>query len=214
MARDAHDVEKASRGEGIRERKKRQTRELISNTATRMFLARGFDAVKVSDIARECDVAEKTVYQLLPDEGIAAPRPGGADRRVDQAGFGPAATRAPIDAALDVLAAQLDGILAALPPGRRGSARCAGSSTCSTSTASLRAAQRDMDARLVKAAADAMAQRAGLGPEEPEVQIAAEMILGLWRIQFAALRRYTAGGMSVGDGLGRGSRPTSRGRPG
>ena len=57
---DITDRGAAAATEGIRERKKRLTRDLISNTATRMFLAHGFDAVKVTDIARACDVAEKT----------------------------------------------------------------------------------------------------------------------------------------------------------
>jgi AcrR family transcriptional regulator len=201
MVRDAHDLEKAPRGEGLRERKKRQTRELISNTATRMFLARGFDAVKVSDIARECDVAEKTVFNYFPTkESLLLDREEEMAESIKEA-LGPAATRPPVAAALDVLAAQLDGMLAALPTGSRGVTALRGFIELLDSTPSLRAAQREMDGRLVRTAADAMAQRAGLNPDEPEVQIAAEMVLSLWRIQFAALRRYTAGGMSVGDGL-------------
>ena len=37
--------------EGLRERKKRMTRQLISDTATGMFLAAGFDEVRVADVA-------------------------------------------------------------------------------------------------------------------------------------------------------------------
>ena len=44
--------------------------------------------------------------------------------------------------------------------------------------------------RLVQVTAEAMAARAGLSPDDPEPQIAAHAILGLWRIQFQALRRY------------------------
>ena len=69
------------------------------------------------------------------------------------------------------------------------------------STQSLRAAQRDLDTRLVGVAAHAMADRAGLSLDLPEVQMAAQAILGLWRIQFGALRRYTAEGMTVASGL-------------
>ncbi|MBW8805820.1 MAG: TetR/AcrR family transcriptional regulator [Catenulisporales bacterium] len=174
---------------------------MISNTATRMFLARGFDAVKVADIARECDVAEKTVYNYFPTkESLLLDREEQIAESIREA-FGPAGTRPPVDAALEVLAAQLDGILAALPPGRQGGEALSRFIELLQSTPSLRAAQREMDARLVRTAADAMAQRGGRDPDEPEVQIAAEMILGLWRIQFAALRRYTADGVSVDDGL-------------
>ena len=37
--------------EGLRERKKRLMRQLISNTATMMFLERGFDNVKITEPA-------------------------------------------------------------------------------------------------------------------------------------------------------------------
>ena len=187
--------------EGIRERKKRLTRELISNTATRMFLAHGFDAVKVTDIARACDVAEKTVYNYFPTkESLLLDREEGMAESIRQA-LGPTAAKPPIDAALDLLATQLDGILASLPAGLQGVAALRRFTELLESTQSLRAAQRDMDMRLVSVAAQAMAGRAGLSPDEPEVQIAAQAIIGLWRIQFAALRRYTAAGIAIADGL-------------
>ena len=201
MSDDAHNPEATARGQGIRERKKRQTRELISNTATRMFMARGFDSVKVTDIARECDVAEKTVYNYFPTkESLLLDREEEMAESIREA-LGPTAESPPVAAALDVLAVQLDGILTSLPPGGQGVRALRRFIELLESTPSLRAAQREMDTRLVRAAAGAMAGRAGLDPDEPEVQIAAETILGLWRIQFAALRRYTAGGMSVSDGL-------------
>ena len=37
--------------EGLRERKKRLMRKQLSDTATAMFLERGFDAVKVAEVA-------------------------------------------------------------------------------------------------------------------------------------------------------------------
>jgi AcrR family transcriptional regulator len=51
---------------GLRERKKARTREVIADTARRLFLEHGFESVTVAQVAREADVAEKTVFNYFP----------------------------------------------------------------------------------------------------------------------------------------------------
>lgn len=53
---------------GRRERKKAATRKAISNTATAMFLERGFDNVSVREIADRVDVSPTTVFAYFPQK--------------------------------------------------------------------------------------------------------------------------------------------------
>ncbi|GAA1364216.1 TetR/AcrR family transcriptional regulator [Streptomyces beijiangensis] len=51
---------------GRRERKKQEMRAHISGVATLMFMARGFDAVTVAEIAEAADVSAMTVFNYFP----------------------------------------------------------------------------------------------------------------------------------------------------
>src|SRR6202161_4744728 len=92
----------ARSSEGLRERKKRQMRRQLSDAATGLFLERGFDAVRVAEVAAACGVSEKTVFNYFPvkealildrlEGTMAALRDGLADRAV-----------APVEAVLRIL---------------------------------------------------------------------------------------------------------------
>ncbi|WP_055564394.1 TetR/AcrR family transcriptional regulator [Streptomyces atriruber] len=52
--------------EGLRERKKRQTKQRISDIATGLFLEHGFVTVTIAEIADAADVSVNTVYNYFP----------------------------------------------------------------------------------------------------------------------------------------------------
>jgi AcrR family transcriptional regulator len=52
--------------EGLRERKKRETRETIARRAMDLFGERGYDSVTVADVAEAAGVSEKTVFNYFP----------------------------------------------------------------------------------------------------------------------------------------------------
>jgi AcrR family transcriptional regulator len=52
-------------GQGLRELKKARTRQLIADVAARLFAERGYEHVAVSDVAREAEVSEQTVYNYF-----------------------------------------------------------------------------------------------------------------------------------------------------
>ena len=50
---------------GLRERKKARTRRVIADAAARLFAERGYERVAVSDVAREAEVSDQTVYNYF-----------------------------------------------------------------------------------------------------------------------------------------------------
>jgi AcrR family transcriptional regulator len=180
---------------GLRERKKRLMRQQLSDTATRMFLERGFDAVKVTEIAEACGVSEKTVFNYFPtkealildrlEATMAALKTGLADPDVP-----------PVRAVLAILDGELGAMttwLAAQDDPAQAAAAIRRFGILIWQTPSLRAYQSDTMDQATAMVAGILAGRAGLRPDDPEPQIAAAALLGLWRIQYRALPRYLDG---------------------
>lgn len=102
--------------EGLRERKKRATREAIAATARRLFAQRGYDAVTVAEIAVAADVSEKTVFNhfAAKEDLVFA---GGEERLAELQRA--VAERAPGTSVLDVFRASSEAMLDVVAAGER-----------------------------------------------------------------------------------------------
>jgi AcrR family transcriptional regulator len=181
--------------EGLRERKKRLLRQQLSDTATRMFIERGFDAVRVIEVAEACGVSDKTVFNYFPaKEALVLDRLEGTMAAL-RTGLAAPGTP-PVEAALRILDGELSAMTAMLasqddPAGAIGQMKRFGDLI--HETPSLRAYQSDMMDQFVTVAAEILAARAQMNPDDPEPQIAARALLGLWHVQAASLRRHLDG---------------------
>jgi AcrR family transcriptional regulator len=191
----------ATAREGLRERKKRELRQRLSDTATEMFLAGGFDAVRVSEIADACGVSEKTVFNYFPTkESLVLDRFESMPEELAEALAEPQVP--PVEAALRVLRrelAALTGWMDAQPDYREAVARVAQFGALLASTPSLRAYQREAAERLTAAAAHALAARPGTASTEVEALVAAHALVGLWQAQYTALRGHLMSARSGGE---------------
>jgi AcrR family transcriptional regulator len=181
-------------GDGLRERKKRIMRQQLSDTATRLFMERGFDAVRVADVAEECGVSEATVFNYFQTkEALVLDRLEATMASLPAGLASPDVT--PIDAALRMLAdelAHMTDLLASRENPRGAAKEVLRFGDLIRSTTSLRAYQSEMMDQFVSVAAGILAARAGLGPDDPEPQIAARALLGLWHVQAQSLRKHLA----------------------
>ncbi len=175
---------------GVRERNRLALRRKLSDTATAMFLERGFDAVRVSDVATSCGVSTKTVWNhfatkeaLVLDRGerLAAVLRVAAHERTDVLGV-----------VVDCIETELEQLGAGDPTG----VSTRESEVIRTVQAfvrlveanpGLRAAAADRFEQLIRLAADALAAQNGTPSEAPQNQILAGALISLWRLHLSAL---------------------------
>jgi AcrR family transcriptional regulator len=195
LARRRHEELEAQRrpGEGLRERKRRVTRQRISDVATVLFSTRGFDNVTVAEVAETVGVSEKTVYNYFPtkeslvldqaDDAIETFAGVLRDRRPDES-LTAVAIRAlrEDDKRFDEVPDELVEFFPRF-------------AEMVESTPALRAAWLDMRNQLLAVAVEEIAGTAQLDPNDPEPQIAARALVGLGDIGFESRVRYIRQGL-------------------
>jgi AcrR family transcriptional regulator len=180
---------------GLRERKKRMMRQQLSDAATQMFMERGFDAVRVAEVAEACGVSEKTVFNYFPTKEALILDRLESTMAALRAGLAEPGT-APDDAALRILDDELGAMtswLAAQDDPVQAAAAIRRFGTLIQATPSLRAHQSDMMDQFAVMASEILAGRAAMSADDPEPQIAATALLGLWRVQSLSLSKHLDG---------------------
>jgi len=177
----AHADEGSDPNEGLRERKKRQVRQRISNVATAMFLVHGFDNVTVAQIAAMAEVSEQTVFNYFTTKESMF-----FDRTEPMIDAVADAVRERGNASLiDVV---VQSIASEIHPGRWVSdvgqldltrLFCEVATTSPTLVAARFA---DLPSFIDKVSA-ALGQRIGSDPTDPEVQLATFVIAGLVEVR-------------------------------
>jgi AcrR family transcriptional regulator len=185
-------------GEGLRERKRRLTRQLISDAATVMFATRGFDNVRVAEVAEAVGVSETTIYNYFPtkeamvldnaDEGIGRMAAALRERRPKES-LTDAVVRA-IEEDLDRFAGAPDALVEFMPAFLE----------MIQSTPSLRAAWLEMHDRLAAVARDELAAMVGVDPAAPEPTVAGRALAGLSEAAINSQTRHIEAGLR-GDAL-------------
>jgi AcrR family transcriptional regulator len=180
-------------GDGLRERKRRLTRHLISDAATAMFASRGFDAVKVSEIADRVNVSMKTLYNYFPTKESMVL--DDADELID----GLAAALRDRQAGTSIT----DAFVGALESNTYGSdllddelaARVATTfATMVKQTPALHAHWLEIQDRLARVAAEQLALQAGTEPTDPEPTIAGWALAGLVQVDMDSRARHIRAG--------------------
>ncbi|MYU51146.1 MULTISPECIES: TetR/AcrR family transcriptional regulator [Streptomyces] len=93
---------------GRRERKKAATRQKIADTALRLFLERGYDAVGIRDVAAEADVAVTTLFShFASKEALVFERDDDFEQRLTQAATG----RAPHEPLIPALRREIQALV-------------------------------------------------------------------------------------------------------
>ena len=173
----------------LRQRRRVELRAQLTTTATQMFLAHGFEAVTVTDVARACGVTEKTVFNHFPSkEALLVDRWEAIIDALRSRLADPATTL--VDAVLVVLYAELDYLT------ERGSATDETMDRVRTfgrvlrSSGTLIAHTQRQHQRLKAAALTVVAERLRVAGDDPEAQITVEALTGLFPVFYQSLYRH------------------------
>ncbi|MFE2050004.1 TetR/AcrR family transcriptional regulator [Streptomyces sp. NPDC059459] len=174
---------------GLRETKKRETRQLISDRATGLFIEQGFERTTIAEIADAARVAKKTVTNYFPrKEDLALDH----QEEFVAALAGTVDAREPGEAPLSALRRAFLAAVADQDPvaGFAGPAFTRMIADSPTLTSCL----RGLHDRREDALAEALARATAASPEDVTPRTAAALLGGVHRVLFTRIQELTLAG--------------------
>lgn len=180
---------------GLREIKKVQTRQAIADAASELFRTRGFDSVTVEEVAQAAQVSKKTVFNYFPTK---------EDLVFNHVDDREAALLAAVDACRDgettviesfrLLCLSQTRLIDRLQ--RRTGHGSGGVFDLVHSNPALQRRLHEINARLTRELADALAELSSQRPDDPVVLSVAAALLGAQSSLFRSLRTRVQSGAS------------------
>ncbi|HEY1016963.1 MAG TPA: TetR family transcriptional regulator [Herpetosiphonaceae bacterium] len=163
---------------GLRERKRRQTRERLIAGAMRLFLERGFDSTTIEAIAAAADVARRTFFHYFASkEDLVFAWQDASDEAINAALAAQPAGAAPLRATEEALVAAIS---------QFDHEQTLALARLIHETPTLHAREQAKYARLEQALAATLAARMGRQPGDLEPQLVAMAAIGALRVGTAA----------------------------
>jgi AcrR family transcriptional regulator len=182
---------------GLRERKKRKTRELIAETARQLFAERGFEQVTVTEIAREAEVSPATVFNYFPTkEDLFYSRLEAFEDELLTAIRERAAGQSVVDAFAGFLLGQ-GGVLTMDAPEADEQLRTI--TRIITESPALLARERQVFDRYAQTLAALLAEETGAEPDDSVPRVVANALLGLHRALIDQVRREALAGTPAAE---------------
>jgi AcrR family transcriptional regulator len=169
-----------------RTRKRLATRQSISDTATRLFLERGFDAVTIDEIAAAADVGRMTVFNHFPrKEDMFFDREGEiqtlAFEAVRSRGRGVSPIEATRKLAHDLVAQDHEFVML--------SADTSWFIRTAMASEALKARAREMRDNFTRALATVLADTVNRPTGDPNAHLAAGLIVSTWNVAFSEAQK-------------------------
>jgi AcrR family transcriptional regulator len=192
---------------GLRERKKQQTRRLLADTARKLFVDRGFDAVTVAEIARAADVSEPTVFNYFPrkEELVFSGLEGFEDELLTVISERPTG-----QSVFDAFAALVGEPGGSLISGDKNAAkRLLEISQVINGSPALLAREQQILARYTASLTDLIAGETRAGADDPRPAVTAAALIGVHRTLIDHVRRHLLAGDDL-PGLARNTRRVAK----